>query len=136
MSEDISSSIKMPLSGWSGYIEEPSEIRLINKESIQRLITNSNEKFIARGHGCSFGDQAILNSGIVLDTNNLKEIKWINDEIISVESGGVKRASSELLPRNKTLVGIPGGLQITIGVLYQTIYMAKIIGKTVTFLQT
>ena len=38
MSEDISSSIKMPLSGWSGYIEEPSEIQLINKESIQKLI--------------------------------------------------------------------------------------------------
>ena len=86
MSEDISSSIKKPLSGWSGYIKEPSEIQLIDKESIQKLITNSNGKFIARGHGCSFGDQAILNSGIVLDTNNLKEIKWINDEVISVES--------------------------------------------------
>ena len=116
MSEDISSSINMPLSGWSGYIEEPSEIQLINKESIQKLIINSNEKFIARGHGCSFGDQAILNSGIVLDTNNLKEIKWINDEIISVESGvELRELLSELLPRNKTLVGIPGGLQITIG---------------------
>ena len=116
MSEDISSSIKMPLSGWSGYIEESSEIQLINKESIQKLIINSNEKFIARGHGCSFGDQAILNSGIVLDTNNLKEIKWINDEIISVESGvELRELLSELLPRNKTLVGIPGGLQITIG---------------------
>ena len=116
MSEDISSSIKMPLSGWSGYIEESSEIQLINKESIQKLISNSNEKFIARGHGCSFGDQAILNSGIVLDTNNLKEIKWINDEIISVESGvELRELLSELLPRNKTLVGIPGGLQITIG---------------------
>lgn len=116
MSEDISSSIKIPLSGWSGYIKEPSEIQLINKESIQKLITNSNGKFIARGHGCSFGDQAILNSGIVLDTNNLKEIKWINDEVISVESGvELRELLSELLPRNKTLVGIPGGLQITIG---------------------
>ena len=116
MNEDTSSSIKIPLSGWSGYIEEPCEIELINKESIQKTIINNNEKFIARGHGCSFGDQAILNSGIVLDTNNLKEIKWITDEIISVESGvELRELLSELLPRNKTLVGIPGGLQITIG---------------------
>lgn len=115
MNEDTSS-IKIPLSGWSGYIEEPCEIQLINKESIQKTIINNNEKFIARGHGCSFGDQAILNSGIVLDTNNLKEIKWITDEIISVESGvELRELLSELLPRNKTLVGIPGGLQITIG---------------------
>ena len=52
-------------------------------------------------------DQAILNSGIVLDTNNLKEIKWINDEVIGVESGvELRELLSELLPRNKTLVGI------------------------------
>ena len=61
-------------------------------------------------------DQAILKSGIVLSTNRLKEIKWITDEIISVESGvELRELLSELLPRNKTLIGIPGGLQITIG---------------------
>ena len=116
MNEDLLPVIKMPLSGWSGYIEESSEVHYINKELIQKTIANNNEKFIARGHGCSFGDQAILNSGIVLDTNNLKGVTWITDDIISVESGVELRALlSELLPRNKTLVGIPGGLQITIG---------------------
>ena len=50
-------------------------IRFVNKELIQEIIANNNEKYIARGHGCSFGDQAILKSGIVLSTNALKEIK-------------------------------------------------------------
>jgi len=107
---------KTRLSGWSGYLEEVSEINYVNNELIQETIANNNEKYIARGHGCSFGDQAILKSGIVLSTNRLKEIKWITDEIISVESGvELRELLSELLPRNKTLVGIPGGLQITIG---------------------
>ena len=84
---DIPPPLKTRLSGWSGYLEEVSEINYVNKELIQEIIANNNEKYIARGHGCSFGDQAILKSGIVLSTNRLKEIKWITDEIISVESG-------------------------------------------------
>ena len=116
MSNKPNSPNKMSLSGWSGYIEATSEIQYVNKELIQETIKSNNEKYIARGHGCSFGDQALLNSGIVLNTNNLKEIKWITDEIVSVESGvELRELLSELLPRNKTLVGIPGGLQITIG---------------------
>ena len=116
MSNKPNSPNKMSLSGWSGYIEATSEIQYVNKELIQETIKSNNEKYIARGHGCSFGDQALLNSGIVLNTNNLKEIKWITDEILSVESGvELRELLSELLPRNKTLVGIPGGLQITIG---------------------
>ena len=47
MNEDTSS-IKIPLSGWSGYIEEPCEIQLINKESIHYHINLVQFRFAER----------------------------------------------------------------------------------------
>ena len=71
--------------------------------------------FIGRGHGCSFGDQSILDNGVVLDSKNLKNITWINKDLIEVGAGvEIRELLTELLPRKKALVGIPGGLQVTI----------------------
>lgn len=101
--------------GWSGYLKTVSNVVSLNEDNINDVFKISDD-FIGRGHGCSFGDQSILDNGIVLESKNLKNITWINKDLIEVGAGvEIRELLTELLPRKKTLIGIPGGLQVTIG---------------------
>ena len=118
MSDNISRNnlnIDKTISGWSGYLKKKSEIIEIDINKSQNIFSN-NDFLTPRGHGCSFGDQALPNNSVVLQSNNLKSIEWISEEVISVESGvDFREILCFLLPAKKILKAIPGGLQVTVG---------------------
>lgn len=118
MSDNISRynlNINKTISGWSGYLKKKSEIIEIDINKSQNIFSN-NYFLTPRGHGCSFGDQALPNNSVVLQSNNLKSIEWISEDVISVESGvDFREILCFLLPAKKILKAIPGGLQVTVG---------------------
>ena len=80
------------LSGWSKFKYFDCEIFAPNNFSdLQNFFTKNlkEKKIIARGHGCSFGDQAALTDGVVIDTNNLNKVLKYDKENkkIIVETG-------------------------------------------------
>ena len=69
--------MKKNLSGWSKFRHFDCEVFTPNNFSDVQNFFRQNlreNKVIARGHGCSFGDQATLTDGVVVDTRNLDKI--------------------------------------------------------------
>ena len=103
------------IQGWSGYKGVASKEIYLTKENLKD-INISKETVLGRGHGCSFGDQALLSDGMLLNSSELNFINWVSDSVVEVGSGvEIRYLLSELLPLNKGLIGVPGGLQVTIG---------------------
>jgi UDP-N-acetylenolpyruvoylglucosamine reductase len=113
--------IKKKLSGWSSYKHYNTRLyKPKNKKNLIEFLKSNNNKIIARGHGCSFGDQAIcsVKNGVTIDLSSLNTIIKLDkkNNCLKVE-GGVKlnQILKFLLPKNLTLNSIPGGLEITVG---------------------
>ncbi len=103
------------IQGWSGYKSIKNKEIHLTKEKLND-INIDKEKLLGRGHGCSFGDQALLSDGMLINSSELNFINWVSESVVEVGSGvEIRYLLSELLPLNKGLVGVPGGLQITIG---------------------
>ena len=113
--------MKKKLSGWSEYKHYQCEIFTPNNiVELQNFIKKNkkNKKVIARGHGCSNGDQSILLDGVVVDINNLNKIINYNKQAKTIEvEAGVKLSDILTLTLKDDLFfqSIPGGLDITIG---------------------
>jgi len=111
------------LSGWSSYKHFDTKIFTpSNALELQKFIfKNKNQiKVIARGHGCSFGDQAICSkeNGVTIDLSNIDQlVEYSEEEHILIVEGSMqlKNILKFLLPKNLTLNCIPGGLEITVG---------------------
>ena len=79
---------------------------------------NGNKKIITRGHGCSNGDQSVLEDGIVIDINNLNKVLKYDpqNETIEVETGAKLSNILEITLKDDLFFPcIPGGLDITVG---------------------
>jgi decaprenylphospho-beta-D-ribofuranose 2-oxidase len=115
--------LKKKLSGWSNYkVYNTKVFTPISKEELIRFLKSINDsiKVIPRGHGCSFGDQAIcsIKNGITIDLSFLNKIIALNIKNNSIKvQAGVKlnQILKLLVPKNLTLNSIPGGLEITVG---------------------
>ena len=72
----MENTIKKRLSGWSEYQFYSCTIFTPNNfEDLQSFLQNNKDKkIIARGHGCSNGDQSILKNGVVIDMSNINKI--------------------------------------------------------------
>ena len=111
------------LSGWSSFKYFKTKVfKPKNSLDLKDFIKNNknNLKVIARGHGCSFGDQAIcsVENGVTIDLSNLDKIVELdeNKKILKVQGATkLKEILQYILPRNLTLNCIPGGLEITVG---------------------
>ncbi len=115
--------VEKKLSGWSSY--KYYNTKVFTPNSLNNLIhflknNDDNTKIISRGHGCSFGDQAICSdkNAVTIDMSSLNKIVKLDKEnkILKVESGAkLNQILKFLLPKNLTLNSIPGGLEITVG---------------------
>lgn len=111
------------LSGWSSFKYFKTKVfKPKNSLDLKDFIKNNkhNVKVIARGHGCSFGDQAIcsVKNGVTIDISNLDKILKLdeNKKILRVQGATkLKKILEYILPKNLTLNCIPGGLEITVG---------------------
>lgn len=108
------------LSGWSEYKYYKCETYTPkNLYELKRFIKKKKiKKIIARGHGCSNGDQAVISNGIVIDTCNLNKIINYNPEkkIIEVEAGLKLSDILTITVKDNLMFNcIPGGLDITVG---------------------
>ena len=113
---------KTKLFGWSEYKKYDCEVFFPqNKYEICEFIKNNkNIKIIPRGHGCSFGDQAICSAdlGAVIDMSKMNKIISFDEKqnILSVDAGiQLKDILKFSIPKNLILASIPGGLEITVG---------------------
>ncbi len=115
--------VEKKLSGWSSYKLFDTKVFTPNTtEDLIKFLKSSNDniKIIPRGHGCSFGDQAICSgdNGITIDLSSLNKIIELDTKknILKVEAGTkLNNVLKFLLPKNLTLNSIPGGLEITVG---------------------
>lgn len=115
--------ISKKLSGWSSYKFYNTKVfSPNNQQELLEFLESSNDdmKIVARGHGCSFGDQAIYSEqdGVTIDLSRLNKIIELNrDNTVLKVQGGTKlnQILKFLLPKNLTLNSIPGGLEITVG---------------------
>ena len=112
--------MKNLISGWSNYKYFNCEIyKPENFFELKNFLKENpkNKKIIARGHGCSNGDQSVLTDGTVVDINNLNKIIDYDKENkkIIVECG-VKLSDilSLTLKDDLFFKSIPGGLDITV----------------------
>jgi hypothetical protein len=113
--------INKKLSGWSEYKHYKCSTLAPNSINDLKYFINTNKnikKIIARGHGCSNGDQSVISNGIVIEMHNLKKI--INydkkKKIIEVEAGlKLSEILSITMKDNLFFNCIPGGLDITVG---------------------
>jgi decaprenylphospho-beta-D-ribofuranose 2-oxidase len=109
------------LSGWSKYKHYECELFKPNDVTeLQNFIKNNNKgrKIIARGHGCSNGDQSVLSDGIVIDTSFLNKIINYNKQAKTIEVEAAVKLSDILritLKDDLFFQCIPGGLDITVG---------------------
>jgi decaprenylphospho-beta-D-ribofuranose 2-oxidase len=110
--------LKKNLSGWSEYKHYSCEVFTpTNLIELQKFLINNNKKIIARGHGCSNGDQSVLMDGIVVDMNNLNKIISYDYKKKKIEvEAGTKLTDILLtvLKDNLFLPSTPGGLDITV----------------------
>ena len=115
--------VEKKISGWSSY--KYYNTKVFTPNSVSNLIhflknNDDNTKIISRGHGCSFGDQAICSNknAVTIDMSSLNKIVKLDKEnkILKVESGAkLNQILKFLLTKNLTLNSIPGGLEITVG---------------------
>ena len=109
------------LSGWSKYKHYECELFKPNELTTPKnFIKNNNKgrKIIARGHGCSNGDQSVLSDGIVIDTSFLNKIINYNKQAKTIEVEAAVKLSDILritLKDDLFFQCIPGGLDITVG---------------------
>ena len=113
--------MKKNLSGWSKFRHFDCEVFTPNNFSDVQNFFRQNlreNKVIARGHGCSFGDQATLTDGVVVDTRNLDKIlNYDKKKRKIVVEAGVRLSDILTLTLKDDLFfqSIPGGLDITVG---------------------
>lgn len=112
--------MKKKISGWSEYKHYSCEIFTPNNITQLKNFINENsnkKKVITRGHGCSFGDQAVISEGIVIDTKNINKIINYNknEKTIEVEAGAkLSDILTLILQDDLVFQSIPGGLDITV----------------------
>ena len=77
--------VEKKLSGWSSY--KYYNTKVFTPNSVNNLIqflksNDDNTKFISRGHGCSFGDQAICSdkNTFTIDMSSLNKIVKLDKE--------------------------------------------------------
>jgi len=113
--------IKKKLSGWSEYRNYKCATFAPKNINELKFFIEKNKnikKIVARGHGCSNGDQAVISNGIVIETFNLNKIINYNKKkkTIEVESGiKLSEILAVTLKDNLFFNCIPGGLDITAG---------------------
>ena len=116
----MENTIKKRLSGWSEYQFYSCTIFTPNNfEDLQSFLQNNKDKkIIARGHGCSNGDQSILKNGVVIDMSNINKIISYDNKKKTIEvEAGVKLTEVLMISLKDDLFlsSTPGGLDITVG---------------------
>jgi decaprenylphospho-beta-D-ribofuranose 2-oxidase len=88
---------------------------------VEQVVTHARKNghtLCPSGHGCSYGDQAIDDQGIVVDTMKMNKIISFDQEIgrITVQPGiQLVTLLREIVPFGWMLTALPGGLKITVG---------------------
>ena len=83
--------INKKLSGWSEYKHYKCSTLAPNSINDLKYFINTNKnikKIIARGHGCSNGDQSVISNGIVIEMHNLNKIINYDKKKKNNRSGG------------------------------------------------
>jgi len=87
-------------------------------EQLVEYATNHGVTLCPRGHGCSYGDQAVSGAGIVVDTTPMNRIIAFDQNIgqITLQPGVQLIALlREIVPLGWMVNALPGGLKITVG---------------------
>ena len=112
--------VQKKISGWNEkHFYKCNIFKPNNIDHLKKFIKDLKKgtTIIARGHGCSSGDQAINTDGVVIDFLNINKILEYkaNDKKILVEGGAkLTEILSVTIKDNLIFQSIPGGLEMTV----------------------